>query len=48
MYEKGLITMLGCGLLLAVLAVPLVLRRVPRNIVYGFRTRATLTSHHLK
>jgi uncharacterized membrane protein len=41
-YEKGLITMLCCALLFTVLAVPLILRKVPRNIVYGFRTRKTL------
>ena len=43
-FEKGLITVLGCSLLLVLIAIPLILRRVPRNIVYGFRTRATLSS----
>lgn len=42
-YEKGLVTMLCCALLFTVLAVPLILRKVPRNIVYGFRTRKTLS-----
>jgi len=41
-FEKGLITILGCALVFALLAVPLILRRVPRNLVYGFRTRSTL------
>jgi uncharacterized membrane protein len=39
---KGLITILGCSILMAVLAVPLILRKVPRNRIYGFRTRTTL------
>lgn len=43
-FEKGLITILGCALLFVLLAIPLILRRVPRNIVYGFRTRATLSN----
>ena len=42
MFEKGLITLLASSLLLALVAVPLMLRKVPRNVVYGFRTRATL------
>jgi hypothetical protein len=42
-FEKGLITILGCALLFALLAVPLILRKVPRNVVYGFRSRATLS-----
>lgn len=41
-FEKGLITILGCALLFALLAVPLLLRRIPRNPVYGFRTASTL------
>jgi uncharacterized membrane protein len=41
-FEKGLITILGCALLFALLAVPLILRRIPRNPVYGFRTGSTL------
>jgi len=41
-YEKGLLTVVGCALMFAALSVPLILRRVPRNVVYGFRTRATL------
>jgi hypothetical protein len=41
-FEKGLFTILGCALLFALLGVPLILRRIPRNVVYGFRTRSTL------
>ena len=41
-FDKGLITITACDALLAILAIPLILRIVPRNIAYGFRTRATL------
>ena len=40
--DKGTITVLGSALLLALLAVPLLLRRVPPNRLYGYRTCATL------
>lgn len=46
-YEKGLITMLVCSLIFVLLAIPLVLRKVPRNIVYGYRTRATLSDDYV-
>jgi hypothetical protein len=39
-FEKGLITVLGCALLFVDLAIPLTLRKFPRNTVYGFRTQA--------
>jgi hypothetical protein len=42
-YEKSLLTFLGCDLLLAMIAIPLMLRKVRRNVVYGFRTRLTLS-----
>lgn len=42
-FEKGLITILACDALLAVIAIPLILRKVPPNVVYGYRTRATLS-----
>jgi uncharacterized membrane protein len=42
MLFKGLVTILACDLLFAIIAIPLILRKVPRNVVYGFRTRATL------
>jgi len=33
----------GCELLCVILAIPLMLRKVPRNVLYGYRTRKTLT-----
>jgi uncharacterized membrane protein len=42
MLFKGLVTILACDLFIAIIAIPLILRKVPRNVVYGFRTRATL------
>lgn len=41
-FDKGLITVLACSALFAALALPLALRKVPRNPIYGYRTRATL------
>ena len=38
-----LVISLAC-LLVAVLSVPLILQRVPRNAFFGFRTRKTLSS----
>ncbi len=43
-YEKGLATILACDAVFVLLAIPLVLRKVPPNPVYGYRTRATLAS----
>jgi hypothetical protein len=42
-YDKGFYTILGCSALLVLVAIPLALRRVPRNVIYGYRTRTTLT-----
>lgn len=42
-YDKGLITILVCGAIFIVVAIPLILRRVPRNRIYGYRTHATLS-----
>jgi uncharacterized membrane protein len=42
-YDKGLFTILGCSGLLFLIAIPLALRMVPRNVIYGFRTRTTLS-----
>jgi len=39
---KGIVTVLACSLLIAALGIPLVLRKVPRNHIYGFRTKTTL------
>lgn len=41
-YEKGLVTILACNALFALVSLPLVFRKVPRNCFYGYRTRATL------
>jgi hypothetical protein len=41
-FFKGIVTVLAIDSLFAVLSIPLILRKVPRNIVYGFRTCATL------
>ena len=37
-FEKGVITVVACDVRFAVIAIPLALRRVPRNGVYGYRT----------
>jgi uncharacterized membrane protein len=42
MFFKGLVTVLVCDALFVILAIPLILRKVPRNVVYGFRTCTTL------
>ncbi len=41
-FDKGLITVLVCSAVCSFVSIPLILRRVPRNPVYGYRTRATL------
>ena len=46
-YEKGLITVLACDALFVVLSIPLVLRKVGPNVVYGYRTPATLADEEL-
>jgi len=46
-HDKSLITVLGVSLLLVLVAAPLALRMIPRNAVYGFRTRATLANDDL-
>jgi len=42
MLFKALITILICDAVFAIIAIPLMLRKVPRNVVYGFRIKATL------
>jgi len=42
-FFKGLVTVLAIDFIFVVLSIPLILRRVPRNIIYGFRTCATLS-----
>ena len=46
-FEKGLITISVCCGLFVALSIPLILRKVPPNHVYGYRTRATLSADAL-
>ena len=46
-YEKGLLTILACDALFVLLSIPLVLRKVRPNVVYGYRTRAILADESL-
>ena len=41
-FDKSLITTLVCNAVFALVAIPLIYRKVPRNPVYGYRTRVTL------
>lgn len=41
-FDKGLLTVLACEVLFSLLSVPLILRKVPPNPVYGYRTPTTL------
>jgi uncharacterized membrane protein len=47
MYFKTLVTILACNLLFILIAIPLSLRKVPPNPVYGFRTRTTLVDENI-
>ena len=40
----AIITVIACDALFIALAIPLILRKVPPNVVYGYRTRATLAN----
>ncbi|MFA5323376.1 MAG: SdpI family protein [Smithella sp.] len=42
MLFKALVTILVCDAVFAIIAIPLILRKVPRNVIYGFRVKATL------
>jgi hypothetical protein len=46
-HEKALVTVLACQALFALIALPLALRKVRPNPVYGFRTRSTLADEAL-
>ncbi|MBI1424754.1 MAG: hypothetical protein GC149_15015 [Gammaproteobacteria bacterium] len=46
-HTKTIITVLAVSLLIVGVAVPLALRWVPRNVIYGFRTRTTLSDDKL-
>src|SRR6266513_2997010 len=41
------LTVMACDALFIVLAIPLMLRKVRPNVLYGYRTRATLTDEAL-
>ena len=40
----ALISLAGCSLLIMVISLPLMLERIPKNGLYGFRTRASMSS----
>jgi uncharacterized membrane protein len=46
-YDKGFITIIACAALLIVVAIPLALRKIPRNVIYGYRTRATMANDEI-
>ena len=46
-FEKGFFTVLGLSIALILVAIPLALGKVPPNVVYGFRTRATLADEEV-
>ncbi|MEP7216409.1 MAG: SdpI family protein [Anaerolineaceae bacterium] len=46
-FDKGFATILACAALLILVAIPLALRKVPRNVVYGYRTRATMADEEI-
>ena len=46
-YFKSLVAILSCAALFALTAIPLILRTIPRNGVYGFRTPKTLSSDEI-
>lgn len=46
-YNKGLITILVCNVIFSLVSIPLILRKVPRNPVYGYRTRTTLSNDEI-
>ncbi len=43
LHEKGLFTVLCVDAVFVLISIPLILRKVPRNVLYGFRTRTTLS-----
>ena len=44
---KSLVTILACALIFILIAIPLIFRKLPRNGLYGFRTRKTLSSDEI-
>lgn len=45
--DAALLTLIGCQLFVMLLAVPLVLRKVPMNSFYGLRTEGTLSNDRM-
>lgn len=46
-FHKGLVTTLAIHALFIAISLPLFFRKVPRNVVYGFRTRKTLSDDEI-
>ena len=46
-YDKSLITVLVCDAVFSLVSIPLILRKIPRNSVYGYRTRTTLSDDRI-
>lgn len=46
-FAKGTITVIGCAIVFAIIAIPLALRKVPPNRAYGYRTRRTLSNERI-
>jgi hypothetical protein len=46
-FFKGLVTVLAVDAVMALISIPLILRKVPRNVLYGFRTCRTLSDDFL-
>ena len=46
-FDKGVITVIAVEVLFAIVAIPLVLRKVPPNRVYGYRTPSTLSDERI-
>jgi len=46
-FAKGFFTILGFSALLILIAIPLAMRKIPRNVAYGFRTRATMANDEI-
>ena len=45
--DKSLVTVLVVALVIAAIAAPLALRKVPPNAIYGYRARATMSDNAL-
>lgn len=47
-YDKGLITVLGCCAIFCLVSIPLILRKISRNPVYGYRMRMTPSNDKIR